>query len=160
PASRPLRFEFSQDLGSQLVEWPVDHCIKCLSFYHPDDAEGLRQEQIGKLRQAYDASRRIGRGLLVEIIASKNGAIADDTIARAVEAVYAAGIMPDWWKLEPQASPTAWRNIERVIAAHDSYCRGIVLLGLEAPVETLRESFRNAADAAMVKGFAVGRTIT
>jgi 5-dehydro-2-deoxygluconokinase len=30
PGSRPLRFEFGPDIGSQLVEWPVDHCIKCL----------------------------------------------------------------------------------------------------------------------------------
>ena len=37
PGSRPLRFEFSQDAGSRLVEWPVDHTIKCLCFYHPDD---------------------------------------------------------------------------------------------------------------------------
>ncbi len=45
PGSRPLRFEFSQDMGSQLVEWPVDHCIKCLSFYHPDDPAALKAEQ-------------------------------------------------------------------------------------------------------------------
>ena len=45
PGSRPLRFEFSQDIGSQLVEWPVDHCIKCLCFYHPDDPAELKAEQ-------------------------------------------------------------------------------------------------------------------
>jgi 5-dehydro-2-deoxygluconokinase len=160
PGSRPLRFEFSQDLGSQLTEWPVDHCIKCLSFYHPDDPEALKQEQLEKLRQAYDGSRKVGRELLVEIIASKHGAIDDETIARAVEEVYAIGIKPDWWKLEPQATPAAWRNIEAAIARHDEYCRGIVLLGLDAPMDELKRSFQAAAGASMVKGFAVGRTIT
>src|SRR5690606_9410656 len=43
PGSRPLQFEFSQDLGSRLVEWPVDHCIKVLCFYHPDDAPDLKR---------------------------------------------------------------------------------------------------------------------
>ncbi|TGS97279.1 DUF2090 domain-containing protein, partial [Mesorhizobium sp. M8A.F.Ca.ET.213.01.1.1] len=42
PGSRPLRFEFSQDIGSQLIDWPVEHCIKCLCFYHPDDPEALK----------------------------------------------------------------------------------------------------------------------
>src|SRR5690606_38603932 len=37
PGSRPLQFEFSQELGTRLVEWPVDHCIKVLCFFHPDD---------------------------------------------------------------------------------------------------------------------------
>ena len=45
PGSRPLRFEFSQDLGSRLIEWPVDHCIKVLCFYHPDDDAALKREQ-------------------------------------------------------------------------------------------------------------------
>ena len=30
PGSRPLRFEFSQDLGGRLLDWPVDHCLKVL----------------------------------------------------------------------------------------------------------------------------------
>ncbi|MBA1993778.1 DUF2090 domain-containing protein, partial [Escherichia coli] len=25
PGSKPLKFEFSQDIGSQLVEWPLHH---------------------------------------------------------------------------------------------------------------------------------------
>ena len=46
-----------------------------------------------------------------------------------------------------------------VIAARDPFCRGVVLLGLEAPVETLKESFAAARAAGRVRGFAVGRTI-
>lgn len=159
PGSRPLRFEFSQDLGSQLAEWPVDHCIKCLCFYHPDDPADLKDGQLAKLRQAFDAARKIGRELLVEIIASKHGDIDDKTIARAIEEVYAIGVKPDWWKLEPQASPAAWRNVEAAIARNDAYCRGIVLLGLDAPMDELKAAFGAASDAPMVKGFAVGRTI-
>ena len=39
------------------------------------------------------------------------------------------------------------------------YCRGIVLLGLEAPEDDLEAAFAVAASEPMVKGFAVGRTI-
>ena len=52
PGSRPLRFEFSQDIGSQLVEWPVEHCIKCLCFYHPDDPAELKAEQQAEAARA------------------------------------------------------------------------------------------------------------
>ena len=159
PGSRPLRFEFSQDIGSQLAEWPVDHCIKALCFYHPDDPADLKNEQQQKLKTLFDASRKVGRELLIEIIASKHGTLDDHTIERALTEIYALGIKPDWWKLEPQRSKQAWANIETVIARNDPWCRGIVLLGLEAPQEELEAAFAVTADIAAVKGFAIGRTI-
>jgi len=159
PGSRPLRFEFSQDIGSQLAEWPVEHCIKCLCFYHPDDPAELKSEQQQKLRTLFEASRKIGRELLVEIIAGKHGKLDDETIARALDELYALGIKPDWWKLEPQASASAWRRIETTIAGNDPWCRGVVLLGLEAPQHELEAAFAATAEAPIVKGFAVGRTI-
>ncbi|MCX7346581.1 MAG: 5-dehydro-2-deoxygluconokinase [Alphaproteobacteria bacterium] len=159
PGSRPLRFEFSQDVGARLVEWPVTHTVKCLSFYHPDDPAGLRAEQTQKIRTLYEAARKVGRELMVEIIAGKHGAVDDGTIARALADHYALGIKPDWWKLEPQATATAWRNIGDVIRRHDPWCRGIVLLGLEAPEAELARGFDTAAGEPLVKGFAVGRTI-
>ena len=159
PGSRPLRFEFSQDIGSQLVEWPADHCIKALCFYHPDDEAALKQEQQQKLLSLYEAARKVGRELLIEIIAGKNGTLDDRTIATALGELYALDIKPDWWKLEPQASPAAWSNIEAVIRENDPLCRGIVLLGLEAPAEELQAAFEASAGAELVRGFAVGRTI-
>ncbi|MFT4181968.1 MAG: 5-dehydro-2-deoxygluconokinase [Rhizobium sp.] len=159
PGSKPLKFEFSQDIGSQLVEWPLNHCIKCLCFYHPDDPQELKVEQQEKLRTLFEAARKVGRELLVEIIAGKNGPLTDDTIPTAMEELYALGIKPDWWKLEPQDSTTAWKKIDAVIAKNDPWCRGIVLLGLEAPAEELIRSFEATLAAPTVKGFAVGRTI-
>lgn len=158
PGARPLQFEFTQDLGSRLVEWPVDHCIKVLCFYHPDDTAELRQMQIAKLRSAFDAARKVGRELLVEIIAGKHGEINNVTVARAMSDIYAAGIKPDWWKLESQ-DEKAWRQIDATIDANDPYCRGVVLLGLDAPQEELMAGFKAAKGAKWVKGFAVGRTI-
>ncbi len=159
PSSRPLRFEFSQDIGGRICEWPLTHTIKCLAFYHPDDDPALKDAQAGTLKTLYEAARRAGRELLIEIIASKDGPLADDTTARVLEELYAVGIRPDWWKLEPQASPGAWQAIENVITANDPRCRGIVLLGLEAPEEDLLDGFAACADVPLVKGFAIGRTV-
>ncbi len=159
PGSRPLRFEFSQDIGSELIDWPLSHTIKCLCFYHPDDPEELKREQQEKLRALFDASRKVGRELLVEIIAGKHAMLDEHTIERALVELYDLGIRPDWWKLEPQASRAAWQNIERVITARDPYCRGVVMLGLEAPQEELEAAFAAVANVGVVKGFAIGRTI-
>ncbi|WVT73522.1 5-dehydro-2-deoxygluconokinase [Sinorhizobium chiapasense] len=159
PGSRPLQFEFSQDLGSRLIDWPVDHCIKVLSFYHPDDPAELKAQQVAKLRSAFEAARKVGREILIEIIAGKHGSLDDQTIPRALTELYDAGLKPDWWKLEPQASRGAWGAIDAVIEARDPLCRGVVLLGLEAPYEQLKDGFAAARTSKTVRGFAVGRTI-
>jgi 5-dehydro-2-deoxygluconokinase len=159
PGSRPLRFEFDQDIGARLAEWPVTHTIKCLAFFHPDDEAALREAQTDKLRTLHDAARRNGLELLIEIIAGRHGVLSEDTVSRVLAGLYAAGITPDWWKLEPQPSAAAWKAIERTIAASDPWCRGVVLLGLEAPEHELELAFGACADMPIVKGFAVGRTI-
>lgn len=154
PGSRPLDLE-----PFHLAEWPLTHTVKCLCFYRPDDDAELKVRQERELLRVYDAARSAGRELLIEIIAGKHGPLADTTVAAVLERLYALGIKPDWWKLEPQKTAAAWRAIERVVNTNDSYCRGIVLLGLEAPEAELVGAFRLAAGIPLVKGFAVGRTI-
>ena len=159
PGSRPLDFEGGGDIGAKLVEWPVGHTIKCLSFYHPDDPDDLKKRQERELLRIMDAARLIGRELLIEIISGKNGPLKPDTVATVLKRLYALGIKPDWWKLEPQPDVAAWRASAEVIRENDPYCRGIVLLGLEAPEEELEAAFAAAAREPLVKGFAVGRTL-
>lgn len=161
PGSRPLRLETDADgsLGAALNEWPVDHVAKVLAFYHPDDDAALRAEQEATLNRVALACRQVGRELLVEIICSKNGPVGDDTMASVMRRLYAIGIKPDWWKLEGQPTAAAWAAVDAAIAQNDPYCRGVVLLGLDAPLPELEQAFRLAQTAKTVKGFAVGRTI-
>jgi len=161
PGSRPLELETDAtgSLGATLAEWPVDHIAKCLCFYHPDDPAELKAEQEAVLKRVALACRQVGRELLVEIIASKHGPLHDDSTALVMERLYAIGIRPDWWKLETQPSPAAWQAIDNVIATRDPYCRGVLLLGLDAPEDIVMQAFRGSRNAASVKGFAVGRTI-
>lgn len=159
PGSMPLRFEFTQDVGSRLVEWPVDHCLKVLCFWHPDDPDGANAVQLEKLRTASEAARAVGRDILIEIIPSKVGPVEEVTTARALAQLYAAGLKPDWWKLETQDSAAAWAAIDTVIEANDPYCRGVVMLGLDAPHSALERGFALARQSRTVRGFAVGRTI-
>ena len=159
PGSRPLEFEFSADVGSRIAEWPVDHVLKVLCFWHPDDLPSMKGVQLAKLRAAYEAARKVGRDILIEVIASKAGPVDGETAARALGELYDAGLKPDWWKLEPQTEAGAWEAIDQVIETRDPLCRGVVLLGLEAPQDELARAFAAAKGARTVRGIAVGRTI-
>jgi len=159
PGSRPLDFEFGGSLGAKLVEWPIAQTIKCLCFYHPDDSNEMKARQERELLRVYDAARTLGRELLIEIIASKHGPVNDGTVANVLARLYHIGIKPDWWKLEAQPSAAAWDHIANTIDAGDPLCRGILLLGLDAPEDELAKSFGIARGRRYVKGFAVGRTI-
>lgn len=159
PGSRPLMFEGGLEAATILADWPVDHVVKCLVFYHPDDPAELRAQQDRQIRCLFEACRQTRHELLLEIIASKHGPVGPNTVAGIVDHIYDLGVYPDWWKLEPAVEPGAWAAIERVIEARDPYCRGIVLLGLAASEAELLESFAAAATSPLVKGFAVGRTI-
>jgi 5-dehydro-2-deoxygluconokinase len=160
PGAIPLRFEGGPDVGCTLREWPTRHCVKCLILYHPDDGEALCSAQEAQALRLFDACRRTSHELLLEIIPSRSaGPVDDTTLARALERFYALGIFPDWWKLPDPQSQAAWDLVAATIARHDPHCRGVLLLGLDAPLETVERSFALAARQPVCKGFAVGRTI-
>ncbi len=157
----PLRFDDARDLGTRLREWPSSHCVKCLVFYHPDDPEELRERQEDRLLTLFEAARGTGHELLLEVIPGRTAAppVDSDTLARALDRFYDLGIMPDWWKLPDPGSDAAWEAIATVVDRRDPWCRGVLLLGLDAPETALAESFARAAGHPICKGFAVGRTI-
>jgi 5-dehydro-2-deoxygluconokinase len=99
-----------------------------------------------------------GHELLLEIVPPKHLPPGPDVLLRAMKRLYNLGIFPEWWKLPPPAAGE-WSAIDALVAERDPYCRGIVLLGLSAPIETLGRGFRDAARSRMCRGFAVGRTI-
>jgi len=88
PGSRPLDFEGGGSLAAKLIEWPVNHIIKCLCFYHPDDPVELREKQDRELLRLHDAAHKLGRELLIEIICGKHGALKDDSTASVIEHFY------------------------------------------------------------------------
>ncbi|MDR5878479.1 bifunctional 5-dehydro-2-deoxygluconokinase/5-dehydro-2-deoxyphosphogluconate aldolase [Caballeronia sp. LZ032] len=159
PGSLPLVFDHGRSIGTTLVQWPREQVAKCLVQYHPDHPHELRLEQEAQVRALYDAVQESGHELLLEVIVPKNGPpVADDTVVRALKRFYNLGIYPEWWKLEAM-NPQQWQAVDALIAERDPYCRGVVLLGLSAGVEQLRDAFRAAADSATCRGFTVGRTI-
>ncbi|HSC98618.1 MAG TPA: 5-dehydro-2-deoxygluconokinase [Casimicrobiaceae bacterium] len=158
PGSNPLVFEHGRSIGTTLLAWPADHVVKCLVQYHPDDEIGNRLEQEAQIRALYDAVQASGHELLLEIIPPKALPRDADTVQRALKRLYNLNIFPEWWKLEPMDA-AQWQAIDALIAERDPYCRGVVILGLNAGIETLANGFRDARGSSTCRGFAVGRTI-
>ena len=158
PGSNPLVFERGRSIGSALIAWPHEHVVKCLVQYHPDDAIDNRLEQEAQIRALYDAVQASGHELLLEIIPPKSLPREPDTVYRALKRLYNLNIYPEWWKLEPMDA-SQWCELDALIAERDPYCRGVVILGLNAPLETLTKGFREARGSSTCRGFAVGRTV-
>ncbi|PAU39070.1 5-dehydro-2-deoxygluconokinase [Vibrio coralliilyticus] len=157
PGSRPLELEHG-NIGSQLIDWPLEHVVKCLVFFHPEDNHALRLEQEKQVQEVYTACCKSGHEMLLEVILPADMERDDALYLRAMQRFYNLGVKPDWWKLPPMQTES-WQAAEALINERDSHCRGVVLLGLDAPEEVLREGFKQAAQNNVVKGFAVGRTI-
>ena len=160
PGSRPLVLEpeIGPDFGG-LAEWPLEHVVKVLCFYHPDDDQAMRQQQEDTVTRLFHACRRNRLEMLLEIIPSKVAPVDDQTSARAIRRFYEIGVYPDWWKLEPFATDAAYRIACAAIEENDPHVRGVVVLGLDASEAELAASLDLAAGYPLVKGFAIGRTI-
>lgn len=160
PGSRPLRFDGTHSLASQLQHWPREQTVKCLVFYHPQDAAALRAEQEEWLQQVWEATRASGHELLLEVIPPKAQIAPGDTgecVVQTIERFYDLGFKPEWWKVGAM-SRTQWLALEALVQARDPYCRGAVILGLSQPVEQLVAAFADAP-ASLVKGFMIGRSV-
>lgn len=166
PGSRPLSFDKTESLGSTLSQIPLQQTIKCLVFYHPDDSVEMRLEQEKRLLELWEAVRKSGHELLLEVIYPPEMAESNDenvdkdndsAVLRTICRLYNIGIKPNWWKIAGMRKES-WQELNEIINRYDPYCRGAVLLGLNQSEDVLIEQF-NAAQDPVVKGFMIGRTV-
>lgn len=160
PGSRPLRFDGTDSLASELQHWPLGHTVKCLVFYHPDDDAALRAEQDAWLQQVWTATRASGHELLLEVIPPKETLADGDCGEAAVRAIchfYDLGLKPEWWKVGAM-DRAQWEALDALVRERDPWCRGAVILGLSQPLEQLVAAF-SQAQAPVVKGFMIGRSV-
>ncbi len=159
PETTPLAFEGSDDVAVTLQEWPVQHVVKCLVRCHPKDDAGLRDEQEHQLKRLFSACRATGHELLLELIPTYGAANDAAVLARLMRWIYGLGIAPDWWKLAGPSDDEGWAMLSEAVSDNDGHCRGILLLGLDAPESEMTTVLAVAARQPLCKGFAIGRTI-
>lgn len=159
PSSRPIELEGGRSIGDRLKTWPREHVVKCLVFYNPDDTHTLILQQERQIKELYRACCASGHELLLEIIPPADLPQDTNTVPRAVERIYNLGVRPDWWKLPAMQNRDSWQQVSDTIAQRAPHCRGVVMLGLDAPADELQAGFNCSAGFAICKGFTVGRTL-
>lgn len=158
PGSLPLEFEAGDRLTETMRTWPTEHVAKCLAAYDPSDHAELRGKQEAALIALQNAVNATGRRWLLEVIPpdfSKNPYL----VAQSVEALYRAGLFPTWWKLPALESADEWKKIASIIRKNDAYCAGVIVLGLDQPLEELTPKLKLAKESGIGVGFAIGRSI-
>ena len=156
----PLEFEEGPSLGARLASWPENHCVKVLAPLRADDDEALISYHETMLLRLADACRQTRHELLLEIITERGDKpTAPHQILQIMERLYAIGIYPDWWKLEPVNEAPFWQKASDIVAKHDPHIQGIIILGKNMPTDQLASVFKAGRSASLVNGFAIGRTI-
>ena len=159
PGSVPIKFEGDASIGSRLQSWPTEQIVKCLVFYSAADEVGLRQQQDDSIVELYQSCCESGHQLLLEIIPPATEK--DDTgesLYQSVDHLLKLDVRPDWWKI-PCVDSVSAKKICALIQETTPRCCGVVVLGLDAPVDVLAKGFEAFRGLPLVKGFAVGRTI-
>ena len=154
PKSRPLEFEGSADVATELADLAAESCrqVPGLTIIRTM-RRTCASDRTGSSLRLFDACRKTRHELLIEIILPGDMPVDAHTVARAISRIYELGVRPDWWKLEPSANPAVWENIEGAIARGDPLCRGVVLLGLSAPETELDRLLRRRGPVQSRQGF-------
>jgi 5-dehydro-2-deoxygluconokinase len=156
----PLALEAEGEISEHLASWPRTQTVKVLCPYRLDDDVEIRTRNELLMKSLDRACRHTGHEWLFEIITARDGKGSEfDSVASIMQHFYELGVSPDWWKLEPGMDEAYWHAVGQVIDEHDPWCQGIIVLGLDGSIESISESFKVAASAPWVKGFAVGRTL-
>lgn len=157
--SRPLAFEAGDDIAAALRSWHPLQVAKCLVWHHPEDDGVLRATQLHRLQALQAAARGAEIEWMLEAVPPLDRGHDDATLARSISDLYAAGLVPDYWKLPLLTTAEGWRAVAAVIRENDPACRGVVVLGLDRPLSELLPGLALAQETEICSGFAIGRSI-
>ncbi len=139
--------------------------VKVLVRYRPEWTAESKRTQMTKLLDLQAWCRHAGTALLVEIIVmrgTEDEQEFDDTgrpalLAGLIRESYAAGLVPQIWKIEAASSADGAALIDRVIRERLEPRQ--LILGKGADTEKILRWFAHAAPLQSTAGFAIGRSV-
>ena len=156
------------------LEWSADpfwkaaigDLVKVLVRHRPEWDADVRREQLAKLKTLGEWCAANGRTFLLEVVvmpgpdereeefeASGRPAIVSDFIGDA----YAAGVVPDYWKIEGTTVGRAMQMVDAAVAQRSG--PRMVILGKAAGFDVIDAWFIAASRARTATGFAIGRSV-
>ncbi len=167
-------FEYGEDFGTHIERFDPDFS-KVLVRYNPDADETMNQRQLGRLKRLSDWLHERDRRFLFELLvpatdeqlAGVDGStdrydaeLRPELMRRAIEAIQAAGIEVDVWKIEGvDAREEAAMLAEQARSGNGRQGVTCVLLGRGASTEKVDHWLQQAAPVDGFIGFAIGRSI-
>lgn len=139
--------------------------VKVLVRHRPDEPPPLRNAQLAELDRLQAWCRAVNQPLVLEVLVPRVGEPETEfertgrplALARYIGAAYAAGVVPDYWKIEGVPDADAMRPVDAAIARRPGVKQ--LVLGKHADLRTIRQWFAAARGAPTAGGFAIGRTI-
>jgi 5-dehydro-2-deoxygluconokinase len=159
--------------GSFPLEWPAADFssrlpgafAKVLVKDRPDYDPAIRASQRDKLLELQRWCRAHRRQLLIEVLVPRQDEAGEDfeergrplAIASAIRDAYAAGIEPEFWKIEGTTSADGARIVDTAIAERPH--SRLIILGKNADPALIGRWFASAAACPTAAGFAIGRSV-
>lgn len=139
--------------------------VKVLVRHRPDHARDVVEGQRARLLELAAWCRAQGRPLVVEVLIPRAGepeaefeATGRAPIAAAYIAdSYAAGLVPDFWKLEGTSNLEAARTVDAAVQARSG--PRFLVLGKGASLDVIAGWFAAARTMTTAAGFAIGRSV-
>jgi 5-dehydro-2-deoxygluconokinase len=135
----------------------VGEYAKVLVRHKPEWDATIRATQFSKLRTLGDWCRANDRVFLLEVLVGTSDEQREHELPRFIRDAYAAGVVPDYWKIEGSASRAAMQKVDAAVAERPD--ARLVILGKGAAFEAIESWFDAAAEASTAAGFAIGRSV-
>jgi 5-dehydro-2-deoxygluconokinase len=132
------------------LTWPAGQVVKLIANARSDARLPL-ERRLPEIAEAMAISRSQRRETLIEALPAEG-----QSTAALLERLYAQGLKPDYWLIEPSSEAAGWAAISDVLAREDRYCRGLIVIARKA--ESVPE-LEAAAQQPQVVGFVGGRAI-
>jgi 5-dehydro-2-deoxygluconokinase len=159
--------------GSSPVRWQTDpmsdaltgRFVKVLVRHRPETPDAVVGSEVDRLLELQAWCRAHGQPLVLEVVVPRGQEpeAEFETTGRApivaayIGRAYAAGLMPDFWKIEGTTDAHAAALVDRAIAAQAR--SRFLVLGKGAAIDQVARWFATARTMATATGFAIGRTV-
>lgn len=140
--------------------------VKVLVRHRPEWEADVQARQMAMLQALAAWCRTEGKVFLLEVLVAAEAGEREaeferlarpGMVAGFIRDAYAAGVVPDFWKIEGTPEPGAMRAVDAAVA--EAPGPRILILGKAAPLETIRTWFETARSVPRAAGFAIGRSV-
>ena len=135
----------SRPLDRHLARWPASTSSSAWSRITPTTRSSTASSRRRRSARCTTPCRRAVTSCCSRSSRRSTCLAAEDTVPRSLKRLYNLGIYPEWWKLEPMCRRRNGRTVDALLAERDPYCRGVLLLGLNAGIDTLAAGFPRCA---------------